>query len=317
MKKRQGPKHYLLVTIELGPRIISMTPRGGENLFFNDDAGARVSKGELFDEVFGPGAEFRFYGGHRLWLAPQRLIHTGAPDNDPLEVTRITNDAVFTGKPQKVVGMQTSMIVVMDDTKPSITVTSEFTNISSGALSFAPWQISQLAPGGVALAPFGKRNDTQPFRFTRERTALPRIDPNEPMIPDRAFVLFNIGHLADDRLHLNNRVFALEQDSAIPRPFKCGMKNPEGFGMYVLGDWVLSADYQPVEGGTYTDAGSTLEVYTDAAFMELETLGEFKETRPGEKLTHTEVLSVRPRTAALPGLDDEEGLHRFMWAHHG
>jgi len=313
----------ILVTMDLGPRIISFTPQGGENLFFNDDEGVRVSKGEYFDQVFGPGAEFHFYGGHRLWLAPQLPIHTSAPDNDPLDVEYIPNGAVFTGKPQEVVGMQTRMTVVMDESEPKVTVTCEFVNISSEAKSFAPWQISQMAPGGVALAAFGRRNDMQPFGFTRERMMRPGgMRPREMNLlhaaqPDKVFVLFGIGHLKDERLTLHNRVFALKQDPALPRPFKCGMKNPEGFGMYVLGDWVFSIDYQPVEGGTYTDAGSTIEVYTDAAFLELEALGEYQEVQPGEVLTHTETLSVRPRTMPLPELEDEEALHNFMWAHRG
>src|SRR5688572_6636888 len=65
----------VIVTADVGPRIIHFGFIGGENVFkqFPDDMG---QKG---------GNEYRFYGGHRIWHAPENRPRTYAPDNDPVD----------------------------------------------------------------------------------------------------------------------------------------------------------------------------------------------------------------------------------------
>ena len=57
----------LLVTQSVGPRIISLRFNGGSNLF-----------AELPDltEELPDGKVYRFYGGHRLWHAPEDMPRT-------------------------------------------------------------------------------------------------------------------------------------------------------------------------------------------------------------------------------------------------
>jgi len=317
--KLKNDKLEVLITMDVGPRIISFTPQGGSNLFFNDDEDLRVSKGEVFESIFGEGEEYHFYGGHRLWLAPQYPLHTNVPDNRPLTVEEVENGARFIGAYSPVSGMRPTMTVVMDESKAEIAVTASYTNESDQVQHYAPWQISQLAPGGVAFVPFGLRNDAQPFGFSRERPPFrgprPAMKLDEPLLPHKVFVLFDISHLKDDRLHLHNRYVVLEQDETLRRPFKAGLAAPEGFGLYALGDFVFKAQHTHNPNGCYTDGGSSLEIYTDAAFLEMEALGEYTEVAPGETITHTETLSVTPRTLPLPDPEDEEAIHEFVWAH--
>ncbi len=312
-----------LVTADVGPRIISFAPTGGPNLFFNDDEDKIVTKGEVFESIFGEGAEFHFYGGHRLWLAPQLPLHTNVPDNGPLDVEVLPDGGIFTGQYSPVSGMRPRMTVRMDETEGKITVTAEYLNASDETRSYAPWQITQFAPGGVGFVPFGKRNDAEPFEFSTARPQFrgprPALSPEallKPLTPGKVFILFDIGHLKDPRLHLHNRHFVLQQDPEIWRPFKAGMLNPEGFGLYALDGWVVTAQHEVVPGGNYTDGGSSFEVYTGNAFMEIEALGEFKEVAPGESLVHTETLSVQKAKRPLPDLDDERDVHDFVWTHH-
>ena len=62
----------LIVSTELGPRIISYRAAGGENFFavFKDQI-ARPDK-----------AAWRSFGGHRLWTAPEVYPRTYYPDYD-------------------------------------------------------------------------------------------------------------------------------------------------------------------------------------------------------------------------------------------
>src|SRR5919205_1149849 len=69
----------LIVTLEVGPRVISYRPLAGRNVFkvLVDQAGGKQE------------AVFRLRGGHRLWLAPEDYGHenslTYVIDNDEVE----------------------------------------------------------------------------------------------------------------------------------------------------------------------------------------------------------------------------------------
>ena len=67
----------LLVPQSIGPRILSLSLNGGENLL-----------AELQDAVLEcPGSgKLHLYGGHRLWHAPEEPSRTYIPDNAPVEI---------------------------------------------------------------------------------------------------------------------------------------------------------------------------------------------------------------------------------------
>ena len=66
----------LVVTADVGPRIIRFGFVGEENEF------------KEYDDMVGAtgGAEWRIYGGHRLWHAPEARPRSYYPDNLPVEL---------------------------------------------------------------------------------------------------------------------------------------------------------------------------------------------------------------------------------------
>jgi len=70
----------LLVTQNVGPRILSLRFADGENLL-----------AELPDFVTDcPGTgTFHFYGGHRLWHAPEEPSRTYLPDDSPVDISAL------------------------------------------------------------------------------------------------------------------------------------------------------------------------------------------------------------------------------------
>lgn len=66
----------LVVMREAGPRIIRFGFIGEENEF------------REFPDLLerGDSGAWHVYGGHRLWHAPEHLVRTYAPDNDPVEI---------------------------------------------------------------------------------------------------------------------------------------------------------------------------------------------------------------------------------------
>ena len=65
----------LLVTLDVGPRILSYKTTGGENVL------------RTFPDQMGKSGErnFQVRGGHRVWVAPEGDL-TNVPDNGPVEV---------------------------------------------------------------------------------------------------------------------------------------------------------------------------------------------------------------------------------------
>ena len=66
----------LIVTSDVGPRIMRYGFLGGQNLFVE------------FPKQLGGGGESDWQprGGHRIWLAPEDPVLSYAPDNTPVEV---------------------------------------------------------------------------------------------------------------------------------------------------------------------------------------------------------------------------------------
>ncbi len=65
----------IIVTTDVGPRIIGYSLVGGKNILgWHPDARVETALGE-----------FKPYGGHRLWIAPENMPDSYAPDNAPVE----------------------------------------------------------------------------------------------------------------------------------------------------------------------------------------------------------------------------------------
>src|SRR5687768_17136654 len=64
----------MIITTDVGPRIIHFGFVGSENEL------------NVFPEMLGKtgGDEWRVYGGHRLWHAPEQNPRSYAPDNSPV-----------------------------------------------------------------------------------------------------------------------------------------------------------------------------------------------------------------------------------------
>src|ERR1035441_282917 len=79
----------LVVTADVGPRILFYGFRNGENLLHEVDADAGKTG----------GSEFRLYGGHRLWVSPE-VERTYYPDNAPVTVSQHADAVRFTAQPE-------------------------------------------------------------------------------------------------------------------------------------------------------------------------------------------------------------------------
>ena len=67
----------VVVTSDIGPRIMRYAFPGGKNLF------------KEFAEGLGKSGErtWQLRGGHRIWIAPEDAVRTYAPDNGPVHIS--------------------------------------------------------------------------------------------------------------------------------------------------------------------------------------------------------------------------------------
>ena len=65
----------LIVSTDIGPRILRYGFLGDQNFFYLDPGQAGQTGGN----------EWRIYGGHRLWHAPEAMPRTYHPDNESVQ----------------------------------------------------------------------------------------------------------------------------------------------------------------------------------------------------------------------------------------
>ncbi|MBD9061208.1 MAG: hypothetical protein EGR45_04205, partial [Ruminococcaceae bacterium] len=69
----------IIVTVDVGPRIISYCLDGHENMLLEDvDREFKDDSPEL-REYFGEDKTWYIYGGHRLWSSPESYPHSYVP----------------------------------------------------------------------------------------------------------------------------------------------------------------------------------------------------------------------------------------------
>jgi hypothetical protein len=251
----------LLVTQSVGPRILSLSFAGGENLF-----------AELPDATLDcPGSgTFHAYGGHRLWHAPEEPGRTYLPDNSPVEVTSVENGCLLTQDVEAKTGLQKSMEIRLVGNAPQVVITHCLSNHGLWPVTCAPWAITQLKPGGVAILPQGSE-DTG-------------------VLPNRSIVLWPYTNMADPNAQWGRRYIILNANMATP--FKVGFPNPRGWLAYWLNGtlFVKRAKYEAQSA--YFDFGSSSECYCNGRFIELETLAPISTIDPGASVTHVETWEL-------------------------
>jgi hypothetical protein len=259
----------LLVTSSVGPRILSFGFKDGENLF------AEVPEAVI--ELPGGGV-FHFYGGHRLWHAPEEPRRTYLPDDSPVEIVPSEHGLTVTQATELPTGLQKTIEIRISGAFPQVVITHHLTNLGLWPLSCALWALTQLKTGGTAI--------------------LPQVRQDTGVLPNRSLALWPYTDMLNSNVRWGSDYILL--DAELDSPFKVGFPNPRGW----LGYWwngmlfAKRASYDPQ--AEYVDFGSSSECYCDHRFIELETLAPIRTLAPGETASHIETWELyrdieRPR----------------------
>lgn len=256
----------LVMLTDVGPRIIRYSSVGGRNFFVELDAKT--------EEALTGGQDWVLYGGHRIWVGPEEPSYTYAGDNQPTEV-QLTANGLRSTQPVDSAGIRREIEVIMDDSGSGVRVIHRLTNETVWPLRFAPWALSMMAPGGVGVAAFPPRG-THP----------------EHLLPSNPLVMWRFTNFTDPRWTILEKYIVLRQDPARPDPEKTGLFNPKTRAAYLLGSELFVKRYEAPAGKQYPDMGVSFEIFTNAYFLELETLGPLQDVRQGETVEHVETWSL-------------------------
>jgi hypothetical protein len=117
----------------------------------------------------------------------------------------------------------------------------------------------------------------------------PRGKHPEVLAPTNPLVMSAYTNLSDHRWKFTRKYMMLHQDPSNAEPQKLGSYNKNTWAAYALNSELFIKRYD-AEGSPkdYPDFGCTFETFTNAEFLELETLGPLRVLKPGAKAEHVE-----------------------------
>jgi hypothetical protein len=251
----------LIVTGDVGPRIIRFGFVGGQNMF------------KEFAEQLGKSGEERFQlrGGDRVWKAPEDPVATWAPDNVPVQIIPTATGLIARAPIEPLTNLQKEIEIAIAPSGTTVTVSHRITNHSLFTLEFAPWALTMMAQGGIAVSGFPPRG--------RHPINLEATNP---------LVMWAYTDLADPRWKFTKKYLTLRQDLNNKEAQKLGLFNPDTWAAYLLNGEAFVKRTKADASKTYPDFGCSFETFTNNEFLEIETLGPLTKLSPGHTVEQVE-----------------------------
>lgn len=254
----------IIVTTGVGPRVIFYGFAGGENVL-----------GEHFDaKVETALGEFKPYGGHRLWIAPENMPDSYAPDNSTVEYEfdEAKNSIRLIQAIEPATNTQKEITVTLNARGGGVTVRHKIINRGENEIEIAAWALTILRGGGEAFIP------NEPFAPYS----------GETLLPVRNLTAWSYTDFSDSRWRFDKEFIRLKVDAEKSEPQKIGVLNKQGWAMYRIGTLQFTKRFEFRENAVYPDMNSNTELYTAGDFVEVETLSPLKTVAPNESIEHVE-----------------------------
>lgn len=269
----------ILVTVDVGPRIISYRLCEDSNIFAEFDVDFKKPTNEVFG-VFGDLGVFNNFGGHRLWVAPEESPRTNFPDNHPCEYS-VDGDVLYVKQmPQPYTDVQLEMEIFYDECG-DVVVKHYVTNIGAFEKEIAPWSISLMKKGGTVIVPM--------------------VQYGPKLLPNRRFSFWTYSDLSDDRFNMGKKYVTLTQKNKAA--FKFGCECRDGYAIYVNEGIAFTKYFDFEEGECYPDNGCNFESYTNCDFLEVESIAPLNVLERGDRVCHEEIWHLEK--CNITSFDDE------------
>lgn len=251
----------LIVTADVGPRVI----RFG----FIDQA----NEFKEFENEVGKtgGDEWRSYGGHRLWHAPEAMPRSYAPDNSPVEL-RVRDAGIHAIQPiETQTGIQKEIEITLEEGSAHVRVLHRLRNLGTWSVELAVWCLSVMDMEGTAIVPLP-----------------PRGPHPDNLLPTSTLAVWAYTDLTDPRLAWGKRFILLRQDPKNSTPQKIGASVPDGWVAFARAGHLFVKTFEYVSEAIYPDMGCSFESWTNHEMLELETLSPLVYLAPGDEVEYVE-----------------------------
>jgi hypothetical protein len=275
----------LIITTDIGPRIIRCGYKNKQNLFYVSDQ----EKGKT------GGNQWHIYGGHRLWHAPEVMPRTYFPDNINVDYTWNGKTLTLRQNVESTTGIIKEMDITLDSYKNHVNIVHRLTNNNLWTIETSPWAITALAGGGKAILP------QEPY-----------IHPDEDLLPARPIVLWNYTCMSDSRWIWGNKYIQLKHEETISSEQKIGILNKQGWTAYININVMMVKYFSFDPDVIYPDYGCNNEVYVNEHLLEIETLGAVTKILPGKYVEHTEDWYLTTLENNLQS-DSESEIDNVIW----
>jgi hypothetical protein len=252
-------KVRLIVTTDVGPRIIYFGTPEGENVFHQRGGQQGLTNSK----------EWLVYGGHRLWHSPQIGSRPNQLDNETVPYEVHENSVELNCPEEMATRIQKRFRITLAEDEPRVTVGHRIYNKGLWPIRLATWALSVMREGGVGILP-----------VPREQTP--------DYLPSFAIAYWPWTRTNDPRFTLGEKYMILRQDQNNKEWFKIGFRNTEGWGAYLCKGYMFAKMYSLCPGEEYPDYDSSFQIFTDNYMLELESLGPLKTIAGGEYTEHTE-----------------------------
>jgi hypothetical protein len=232
---------------------------------------------------FGWETPFGWYelrGGHRLWTAPQHLTQPDVPETQAIVVEEWEGGVRLMQAADTYTGIRKSIEIHLDPNRAAAVIHHHLFNDGLWPVELSAWAISQVPIGGHIILP-----QAEPPAVTKGAG------------PDRHLVFWPYNNLPDERLSIQDRWLTFDVRTA-EHEFKLGTYTPQGWVGYVWKNHLFRKQFQPQAGQVYPDMGCNVEIYSNHAFAEIETLSPFVKLEPGETIQHAETWELLSMQAA-------------------
>lgn len=267
---------------EAGPRIVRLFAAGSEENLLAELPTLKM------DTPQGP---YYIRGGHRLWHSPEAFPRSYLPDNAGQIVEELPDGVLLTQPVEPATGIRKSIEVRLAPGQAMVTLTHELKNAGIWPVELAPWAITQMRLGGVAILP-------------QQVGALDAAG----LLANRQLVLWPYTRWADPRLELGDDLILIRAQSLMP-PCKVGYLNRHGWSGYLIGSTLFVKRFLPDVDRPHPDFGCNAEVYCCDQFIEVESLGALVTLAPGASVRHVETWELH---TGLTGVDTPAGLRAAL-----
>jgi hypothetical protein len=249
-------KLEIRVPLDFGIRILGFNLKGGPNLLQESKESVETLNGS-----------WCFYGGHRLWTAPEKDPETYSYDGAPISYM-INNNRVTLEQPMDTFTKLQKQITLefLDD--QTLRIKHRIKNNNRVTAKIALWAVTMMKSGGTHIIPFyGK--DTG-------------------LLNDRVISLWPGTRLNDQRISFYKDFIFVEHKQTIASELKIGINNLAGFGAYYYHNHLFVKRFKPIDHKDYPDNNVSYECYASGKLTESESLSHLTNLSKGQSAEYIE-----------------------------